>query len=55
MLQIVLRQEAMSAEITIHMRWRILERKSSLAVLLLAICGVSVRTSIAVLTYFIRG
>jgi hypothetical protein len=42
----------MSAETTIHMRWRALGRKSSLAVLLLAICGVSMRTSIDVLTYF---
>ncbi|CAE6788445.1 hypothetical protein R69927_05486 [Paraburkholderia domus] len=42
----------MSAETTIYTRWKTLGRKSSLAVPLLAICGVSVRTSIDVLTYF---
>jgi hypothetical protein len=52
MLQIALRREAKSAETTIHVRWRTLGRKFSLAVPLLAICGVSVRTSIDVLTYF---
>ncbi|CAE6833607.1 hypothetical protein R20943_06759 [Paraburkholderia aspalathi] len=44
----------MSAETTIHMRWRTFGRKSSLAVPLNAICGVSMRTSIDVLTYFMR-
>jgi hypothetical protein len=45
MLQIALRREAKSAETTIHVRWRTLGRKFSLAVPLLAICGVSVRTN----------
>lgn len=41
----------MSAEITIHMRRRVLSGKPELTVPLLAICGVSIRTSIDVATY----